>query len=107
MQITRLGQRSAPLPQRPTQTPNSLPRDVVLIGELRQSERMITRNTLLALTGSALVCTTALLASGQQSGLMAGLIGVPLGLVLGMGVSRWLNSDVREHQRQIEEQLRR
>ena len=107
MQISRLGHRQTPLPQRPQNSSSSVPRDLVLIGELRSTERMVTRNTLLALTGSTLVCTTAILATGQQSGLLAALIGVPVGLVLGMGVARWLNSDVRERGREIEEQLRR
>jgi len=80
---------------------------MVLIGELQSQQRSITRHQLLALCGSVLVCTTAVLATGQQSGLMAGLIGVPLGLVLGSGVSKWLNSEAQERRREIEEQLHR
>ena len=106
MQINRLGHRPASYqPQRPRA--DALPHDVVLIGELQAQQRSITRHTLLALCGSVLVCTTAVLATGQQSGLMAGLIGVPLGLVLGSGVSKWLNCEASERRRQIEEQLKR
>ncbi len=106
MQITRLGRRPALPPTRRSQ-PDTISHDRVLIGELQSRQRSITRHTLLALCGSVLVCTTALLASGQQSGLMAGLIGVPLGLVLGAGVSKWLNCEAQERRRVIEEQLRR
>lgn len=83
--------------------PPPVHQDVVLIGEMRSNQRLITRNNLLALFGTTVVCTTALLASGQQSALMAGLVGVPLGLL----AARWLNSELRDRGREIEEQLHR
>ena len=100
MKITALGHQPAYIRQVP---PPPVHQDIVLIGEMRSNQRLITRNNLLALFGTAVVSTTALLASGEQSALMAGLVGVPLGLL----ASRWLNSELRERGREIEEQLRR
>jgi hypothetical protein len=100
VKITGLGHQ--PVYKRPAPPP-PVHQDVVLIGEMRSNQRLITRNNLLALFGTAVVSTTALLASGQQSALIAGLGSVPLGLV----AARWLNSELRERGRQIEEQLNR
>lgn len=105
MKINALAARPLPRPSSPRS--NDLPHDVVLIGEMRGLERSITRNQVLALCGSALVCTSAVLASGQQSGLLAAAIGVPLGLLAGCLAGKWMNSEGRVRLGEIEEQLRR